>query len=154
MKQVPGLTLALTIACVALGSGCRSVNKPASASFASVVIAGLSMEQIEETATAVFQADGYAAFRTQGGQMVFEKEGTQKDQIAYAGVVGAHYGERVSVRVRTEIVDLGVGTLRLQCRAYIVRNAGQSFSEEEVPLLNMKSRPYQKLLDEVARRLK
>jgi hypothetical protein len=144
----------LVLLCAALSSGCRSAGKPASASFASVVIAGRSVEEIQQAAVAVFQGDGYRAPRAAGGDMIFEKEGSRKNQIAYAGPVGAHYGEQVIVRVRAQIVELGASSDRLQCKAYMVRNANDSFFADEIPLPNRRGRPYQKLLDEVARRLK
>jgi hypothetical protein len=36
----------------------------------------------------------------------------------------------------------------------MVRNAGDSFFEDASPLANIRSRPYQNLLDKVAERLK
>jgi hypothetical protein len=36
----------------------------------------------------------------------------------------------------------------------MVRDAGDSFFEDESRLINMRSRPYQKLLDKVAKALK
>jgi hypothetical protein len=56
--------------------------------------------------------------------------------------------------VKAEIVELGEGSNRLQCQTYMVRNAGDSFFEEETRLTNMRSGPYQKLLNEVAQRMK
>ena len=86
--------------------------------------------------------------------MVFEKEGTRANNLAYNGVVGTHYGAQTIVRVKTELVELGGGSHRLQCQAYMVRNAGDSFFEEEQRLANVRRGPYQTLLDEVAKRLK
>lgn len=130
------------------------MGKPASASFASVIIAAHSVEEIQTATATVFQADGYHAFVRPDGAMMFEKEGSRKNQIAYAGLVGAHYGETVNVRVRAEIVDLGAGSFRLQCHAFMVRHAGDSFFEDAVPLSNSRGRPYQKLLNKAAARLK
>jgi len=135
-------------------TGCHLTSPPASASFASVVIADRSPAQIHAAAEAVFQADGYRTLRSANGILVFEKEASKKNQIAYSGLAGSHYGEKVMVRVYGEIEDLGGGSRRLQCRAVIVRSAGDSFFEEEVNLANFRSGPYQKLLDAVANRLK
>jgi hypothetical protein len=147
--------LAVSIALTSIvATGCRSAGKPASASFASVVIANRSVEEIQQAAVAVFQGDGYQAFRDSAGKMVFEKEASQRSNMAYSGVIGAHYGARTNVRVRAEIVDLGAGSRRLQCKAYMVTDAGDSFFEKEQPLANFRGRPYQELLDEAARRLK
>lgn len=141
--------LALTL----VGTGCHSMSGPASASFASVTISGKSLEQIRDTTAAVFQADGYRASAS-GQQFLFEKEGTLSNTRAHDGFIAAQGGASTIVRVRAEVVDLGGGTRRLQCHAFMVKSAGDSFFEEEHKVANIRSRPYQNLLDEVAKRLK
>lgn len=157
-KSLLCLRLVLQVAAVAslapVLTGCQSTGQPASASFASVTIPDRSQAQIHAAADEVFQADGYRTLRSANGVMVFEKEASKKNQFAYSGLAGSHYGEKVMVRVYGEIEDLGPGSRRLQCRAVIVRSAGDSFFEEEVNLANFRSGPYQKLLDAVANRLK
>lgn len=142
--------LVLTLVFGLFVSGCSSLDKPASASFASVLISGKTNDEIQAATAAVFIADGYKAYTTTGLNMVFEKEGTREEQIAYAGLAS---GDSVEVRVRTEIVDVGNGILRLQCKAFIVTNPGDSVLEEEKALWNIQSKPYQKLLNAVALRL-
>jgi hypothetical protein len=134
------------------GAGCGA-TKPASASFASVIIREQEPEVISKTAVAVFQEDGYRA-SSQDGQLIFEKESSRMTNIAYEGVVGSHYGAQTLVRVKVSLVDLGAGAHRLQCQAYIVKDAGDKFFAEEQKLANIRSRPFQNLLDEVASRLK
>ena len=137
-----------------LFSGC-STGKPASASFASIVIAAQSVEQIQQATKTVFETAGYKAHRASGGMMIFEKEGSRGQQIVYGGLGAAEYGAAVSVRVRAEIVDLtGQDARRLQCKAFIVHDAGQGIFEDEQPLANFHRGPYQKLLDAVAAKLK
>ena len=135
-----------------IGTGCRS--GPASASFASVTIAGKTPEEICQTTGAVFREDGYKVALLTPDRMVFEKEASRAESIAYSGVVDTHYGAITLVRVRAELIDFGEGSYRLQCKAYMVRNAGDSFFADESPLVNVRSRPYQNLLDKVAKRLK
>jgi hypothetical protein len=139
--------------CAVFVSGGCSLGKPASASFASVVIANRSVEQIQQATTAAFQAEGYRASRGAYDTLIFEREGTQANNLAQNGLVGTHYGAQTVIRVRTDIVDLGSGSFRLQCQTFMVRNAGDSFFEDEHRLANIRSGPYQKLLDEVAKRL-
>lgn len=86
--------------------------------------------------------------------MLFQKEASRGQSLAYGGVVDTYYGSSTAVRVRASLVDMGVGTYRLQCQAYMVRKAGDSFFEDETPILNIRSRPYQNLLDKVAKKLK
>ena len=129
------------------------MSGPASASFASVTISHQTERQIGEAAVDVFRADGYQA-SANGNQLVFEKEGTRLNSLARDGLVATHEGARTLVRVRMDVVDLGDGSHRLQCQAYMVNNAGDSFFEEEHALANLRSGPYQRLLKKIARKLK
>jgi hypothetical protein len=139
--------------CALLAAGCAS-SKPASASFASVVIKGKTPEQICQTTGQVFQDDEYRVLLLGPDDMRFEKEGSRMQSLAYNGVVGTHEGAGIAIRVKAELVDLGMGSYRLQCQAYMVRNAGDSFFQEENRLSNARSGPYQSLLNKVAKRLK
>ena len=144
----------LAILLAALGLlGCKNLNQPGSASFASVVIKNHSQEEIQKAAAQVFVEDGYSGRMIGAGQMLFEKEGTRANNIAYNGIVGTHYGAQTLVRVKTSLIDIGGGSLRLQAQAFMVRNAGDSFFEEETRLSNARSRPYQKLLDKIPEKL-
>ena len=103
----------------------------------------------------VFGEAGYKANRVPDGAMVFEKEGSRGDQIVYGGLGGAAYGGAVTVRVKAEIVELaGQDAHRLQCTAYMVNDAGGGVFEDQQRLANFRRGPYQKLLDEVAAKLK
>ncbi len=139
----------LVLALLACG-GCHSLNQPASASFASVVIVNRSVEEIRLATAAVFTEAGYETFHTAKGDMVFEKEGTKMNQIAHGSWLE---DSPVRERVRTEIVSLLDGTRRLQCKAYMVRHSEDDFFEEEVPLHKPRSGPYQQYLDQIKKRL-
>lgn len=145
--------LSSVLAGMLLAAGC-STGKPGTASFASVEIPGKTPEEISQAAAKVFQENGYKANVANPAAMVFEREGTRGESLAYGGVVDSYYGAVTIVRVRAELVDLGAGSYRLQCKAYMVRNANDSFFSDESPLANVRSHPYQKLLDETAKRLK
>lgn len=134
-----------------VGPGCRSNKQPASASFASVIIANRSVAEIQRASAAVFREAGYLDALTMDSEMVFEKEGTRGNQIAHGGWQA---NGQVRVRVRAQIVPLLDGTQRLQCKAYMVNDAGHMLFEEEKRLANFRSGPYQKLLDAVAQRLR
>jgi hypothetical protein len=149
LQRAVGISLAALVL-----AGCGGLGKPGSASFASREIHNHSPAEIEAAAVQVFRADGYAAYTSGPGQLRFEREGTHANDLAYNGVVGTHYGAKTLVRVKTQTVELGGGSYRLQCQAFMVRNAGDSFFEEETRLSNMRGGPYQQLLDEVAGRLK
>ena len=83
--------------------------------------------------------------------MVFEKEGSRWDQIAYGSWVN---DTSVWIRVRVSMVPLSDGSFRLQCQAFKVRNKGDPLTEDQVRIGNSQSKPYQALLDKVAERLK
>jgi hypothetical protein len=147
-----GLLLFVTGLLALFAAGCGS-TKPASASFASVVIRGHEPAAITKATVAVFQEDGYTA-RAAEGQLIFEKEASRMTNIAYEGLGGAHYGAQTLVRVKVSLVDVGAGAYRLQGQTYIIENAGDTFFTEEHKLKNIRSRPYQALLEAVAARLK
>lgn len=144
--------LTAVLAAVFLVSGCAT--GPASASFASVVIPGKTPDQICQATAAVFQEDGYTVGSLNPSEMVFQKEGSKSQAVAYGGVVDTYYGATTAVRVRASVVDVGGGSHRLQCQAYMIRNANDAFFQDETPLLNIRSGPYRALLNKVAKRLK
>jgi hypothetical protein len=153
MRRASFSALTIIFLGVLLAAGCRT-GDPASASFASVVIPGKTPDEICKAAATVFQQDGYQVAQLTPSSMVFQKEASRGQSLAYGGVVDTHYGAVTLVRVRAQLVDLGAGSHRLQCQASMVRDAGDSFFEDESRLINMRSRPYQKLLDKVAKSLK
>jgi hypothetical protein len=148
------LNLALLLLLGLLSAGCQSMSGPGSASFASVVIEGHSPEEIAAAATQVFHEDGYNGGGSGLGPMVFEKEGSRMNSLAYEGVANTYYGAQTIVRVKAEIVPLGPDKNRLQCQAYVVSGTHDPFFTEEKRLTNIRSRPYQNLLDKVADRFK
>jgi len=129
--------------------GCGA-TKPASASFASVVINGHSLVEIRNAAGEVFSADGYSVM-VRDNEMKFEKEGSRAKQLAYEGLAG---GGPVIIRVRARIVQLSQNSYRLECKAFIVKSPGDPTFEEVITLQNIRSAPYQELLDKVAKKLK
>jgi hypothetical protein len=139
----------LSFICVSGGNGCHSPDKPASSSFASVTITGNTPGQIRDAAIEVFRADGYKVTQREPSRLVFEKEGTRMNNVAYGSWVG---GTPVWVRVKGSIAPAGEMTHRLQCTAFMVQDFGGP-TEEEIPVTHFHRAPYQKLLDEVAKRL-
>jgi len=143
---------ALALVAVLLAA-CRS-SQPGSASFASVVIPNRTAEEIGQTTRQVFQEAGYQSFAGATGDMMFEKEGTHGNALAHGGIYATQQGSQTWVRVKASVVSLGAGSHRLQCHAFMVPHHGDAFFEEEHALTNFRSGPYQRLLDEVLRRLK
>jgi hypothetical protein len=153
-RHQPSLIIASICLFLALVSpGCHSVSGPGSASFASVTIQKHSSEEIAAATAQVFGADGYRGGMTGSGQMVFEKEASRGTTFAREGLVATSYGAQTINRVRVEIVPLAGGTYTLQCRAFMVTGGSDPFFQDEVPVTNIRSGPYQSLLNKVAKRL-
>lgn len=135
-------------------AGCRSAHGPGSASFASVTIQSHSAEEIAAVTAQVFREEGYAGGSTGPATMVFQREASRLTTISRDGLVAAQAGARTLERVRAELVDMGGGSHRLQCQAYMVTGAGDSFFEDEVALTHVRSGPYRSMLKKVAKQLK
>jgi hypothetical protein len=132
-------------------SGCVSSNKPASASFAGVLISNHTPQEIRTATDTVFHQNGYQAMGEQGGALVYERQATEREQRQYAGFVGAHEGEKVNIRVRVKIEanHPTADSYWLTCKAYAVLNPGQGVFETVTALFDFQSGSYEKLLDKV-----
>lgn len=135
-------------------TGCHSVGGPGSASFASVSISNRTESEIAAATSKVFGAEGYRGGQVGGGKMTFEKEASRATTLSRDGLASTMAGARTVNRVRVEIVALPGGTHRLQCQAFVVTNPDDSFFADEQRLTNLRSAPYQALLDKVAKDLK
>jgi hypothetical protein len=136
-------------------AGCSSMNKPSSDSFASVVITNTTAVAICKTTCQVFREAEYrvAMESPKDRKLVFEKEGTRGQNLAYNGIWGAQNGQVVLERVKAKIYERGDGSFRLSCEAFVIPDATSITPEHEIRVGNMRSGPYQKLLDDVASRL-
>jgi len=85
--------------------------------------------------------------------MLFDKEASGGQSLAYGGNADTHNGATAAVRVRASLVDLSARSYRLKCKAFTARNANDSSFAEETALSKMRGSPYQDLLDKVAKRL-
>ena len=145
----PGWAGRLFVFAAVITAGCSSLDKPASASFASVIISNQTIEKIRAATETVFQENGYQLMPLPGNELAFQREATRREQIDYAGFVGAHQGEQVLIRVRMSIEPSGAGAYLLGCKAYAVCNPGQPVFETSTALFGFQSGPYQKLLDNI-----
>ncbi len=146
----PRIPAVLLAACVAglLAAGCSSTGKTASARFASVEIQGQRHERVRDVTAEVFRDHGYLVTRNGWADMVFEREGSAMNNIAY----GNWMGKRVWVRVKAAVTDMSAARCQVKCEAFVVRNRGESL-EEEIQLTKVQSGQYKDLLNEVAKRL-
>jgi hypothetical protein len=133
------------------GTGCGTVN-PSAAKFASVTIQNKSRDKIIATAVKVFDAEGFVG-GWKGSGLVFEKESSAGTSLSREGLASTYYGAHTVDRVVMEIVRLSASSYKLQCQAYVVRNAGDSFFEDAAPVSRMRSGPYRELLEKIAQQL-
>jgi hypothetical protein len=139
----------LAIIAVVLATGCSSMNRPASVSFAGVLIPNQSRESIKAATVTVFQQNGYQLAPSPSNELAFQREATRREQLDYAGLVGTHDGEQVLIRVQMSIEPDGVGAYWLGCKAYAICNPGQPVFESSTALFGFQGGPYQKLLDNI-----
>jgi hypothetical protein len=130
--------LLLSVAAGAAGflflPGCLSTH-PGSSSMAYVDVDATDADAIRAQAVRVFEDEGYAVAAESAGGLVFEREGTQRDQVMYG-----RYGARLTMRVVVLLESRPKGGYLVRADAYVVHDG----SAEK--LLRMARRPYQKLL--------
>ena len=139
------LTLALTGLL-----GCQSARQSGSMSHAAVEIQSHSVADIQQTAAAVFRDEGYALARATPEEMVFDRPGTRRDALKWGGWAG----NGVTMRVKVALSKTIDGGYLLEANAYAVQNSDDPFFQSESRNILLNHRPYQKLLNEVAHRLK
>jgi hypothetical protein len=145
---------AILLAAVMFVSGCSSLDKPATASFASVIIVNQTPAAIRQAVFAVFQDNGYNSIPQTDGSLAFQREATRGEQLSYAGIAGTQEGERVVIRVLVNIRPKSPNAYWLEAKAYAVCNPDQPVFENTTALFNFQSGPYQKLMDDVSNNLK
>jgi hypothetical protein len=118
------------------------------------MIQNRSSDEIASATAEVFAAEGYRGSRTSSSQMIFEKEASRATSLSREGLAATSYGAQTVNRVRVDIVPTGDAQHRLQCKAFMVTGGSDPFFQEEVPVANLRSRPYQSLLNQVAKQLK
>jgi hypothetical protein len=155
-SQFPATCFAVLL-CLGLllaGSGCGTTGGTSSGSFAAVTIQNHTVEEIAAATVQEFGADGYQGGGTAANQMVFEKVASRGTSLAREGILPGASGAQTINRVRVEIVPLAGGQYRLACKAFMVTGGSDPFFQNEVALANVRSGPYQSLLNKVQKNLK
>jgi len=148
MKILRLLPLALISAWLA---GCASGSAPGSNSHASTQIPSSTQAAVQDVSAAVFIEKGYTVVVNQPTLMVFDRPGSRHDALKWGGWDGSG----VVMRVKMSIRDMGNGsTFLLQADAYAVRDASDPRVATESRNIMLNHRPYQKLLNEINKRLK
>jgi hypothetical protein len=131
-------------------AGCQTAKQPGSMNHASVRVKGHSLEDIRQTTTAVFRDAGYSLVATSPVEMVFDRPGSRRDATKWGGWSAAG----VTMRVKVGLSKMTDGSELLEAEVYAVQNSDDEFFRTENRNILLNRRPYQKLLDEVARRMK
>ena len=148
--QFRTLVVGLLALCAVLLVGCQSAKQPGSMSHAAVQVKGHSLEDIRQTTTAVFREAGYSLVATSLQEMVFDRPGSRRDAAKWGG----WSEEGVTMRVKAGLSKMTDGSYLLEADAYAVQNSDDEFFRTERRNVLLNRRPYQELLDEVARRMK
>ena len=129
-------------------SGCKTDERPESAQFASVVIHGRSIDQIHAAIIDIFHEHQYKAVKDTLSTLVFEELASKTTNLIY----GNWLGGRVWSRVKVTLDPIGDNSFRIECHAFLVENKGEVL-EEEKPVGKMHRKPFQQMMDDVAKRL-
>ena len=149
LAQLRPFVAGLLALCAISLVGCQSAKQPGSMSHASVLVKGHSLEDIRQTTTAVFREAGYSLVADSPQAMVFDRPGSRRDAAKWGG----WSGQGVTMRVKVRLSKMLDGAQLLQADAYAMQNSDDEFFRTESRNILLSRRPYQKLLDEVARRL-
>ncbi len=146
---LPALVLA---ACVALLSGCASTSDASSSTTPAIDIKGNTPGQISAVTRDIFVQNGYQPGFQPGKltltSLVFEKKASGMRNI----ISGDWSDIPLWVRVKLSIRHVDEQTYRLECQSCLVRDRGSPL-EEEIKSGSLNPKPYQELLDQVAKRL-
>jgi hypothetical protein len=118
-------------------SGCLSDN-PGSRSIAYVDILSQDAKSVKAAAERVFADDGYKLVKQTEGELVFQREATQRDQVMYGT-----YGESLSMGVVVFLEPRRQGGILVRADAYALH------PNSKIKVLRIARRPYQDLLDRV-----
>jgi hypothetical protein len=145
-----GLALVLAVGLGGLaGAGCSSIGKRALPVLGSVEIRGVPIERVSDVTAEVFHDHGYKVADRGYTTLTFVRDGSAMSNVAY----GNWMGSRIRERARVSLIELSGGGYKLECSATLVRNEGEPV-EDEITISKWHGPKYQKLLREVARRLK
>jgi hypothetical protein len=140
------LNLLLLASCLLIVLGCKSAPQTGSAWLASVVISNKTPSQIRVTAIDVFETNGFRIKTMKTSEIVLDRPGTKMENVLYGGLSTGIW-TRAKLRSRNH----GPDAFLLECNAYFVENHDDTALETERKL--HRSGPFQKLLDEVQKRL-
>ena len=148
MKSISPLFY-LTVVGLLLVTGCQS-SKPGSSSHAAVEIKGHSATEIQNTTVAVFAENGFTLRTNTPILMLFDRPATTGEKVKYGDWLNDGMKMQIKVRLQSQPEQKYL----LRADVYSVQDPNDTNFREEKRLMMFSSSTYQKLLDDVAYRLK
>jgi len=146
--------LALVVTCAAafFVSACKTSRvapgTPDDGSLASVFVTNTTRSAISEAAFLVMRENGFIYKTSAEGSMVYEREGSKWDQVAYGG-----WFEKIWTRVRIAVDAYQIGVFRVSCKVFRVDGRGDLSMGEERLISPKNAEYYQGLLNQVQARI-
>ena len=132
-----------------LVTGCQS-SKPGSSSHAAVEITGHTATEIQNTTVAVFAESGFTLRTNTPVMMQFDRGATLGEKAKY----GDWFNDGMKMLVKVRLQNEAAETYLLRADVYSVQDPNDTNFREEKRAMMFSSKAYQKLLDDVAYRLK
>ena len=126
-----------------------STTSGSSRRWAVVTVKGHEPATIRRTVSEVFAEKGYVE-NSRRGSWFYERGTSAVGQLLHGGWFNE---DGVRERAKLRLIPLAEDTYRIECEAVMVRDAGDSFFEEETRMTSLKRGPYKKILKEVEKRL-
>ena len=144
--------LFLTLTAALFFSACKSPHvaqgTPDDGSLASVFVTNTTRAAISDVTFNVFRENGFMLKTSTGGELVFEREGTKWDTLAYGG-----WFDSIWIRARLTVSIYQFGVYRLSCKVYRVDGRGDLGMGEEKMVSRKNAEYYQGLLNQVQTRI-
>ena len=143
------IPLFLAVSSLLLVTGCQS-SKPGSSSHATVEIKGHSATEIQNTTVAVFAESGFTLRTNTPVMMLFDRVATTGEKVKY----GDWFNDGMKMQIKVKLQSQPEQKYLLRADVYSVQDANDPSFREEKRLMLFSSKTYQKMLDDVAYRLK
>jgi hypothetical protein len=131
-----------------IGAGCQTMSF-APGSSARVILYNCTKVQAADAVFAVFKDNGYEYFPQKTDELIFDKEGSTAQTVAH----GSWMDGPVWYRVKLRLMPRADGSLWIEAVAFRVTAHGDSIMEEEKALPMSQRKHYQKILDQVEKRV-
>lgn len=144
LRSVMGVLLVAGL----LAAGCRAPDRT-EVNPATIEVRGAARAQVGDTVRDVFQASGFSLVNRDKAGLVFERQASGWSNFAYGGWLDS---QSIWVRAEVQVLPLDDLDFQLVCHPHLLMSKGEAL-EEEIKTARPRSGPFQKMLDDVGRRL-